>query len=246
MLVLTQQDINDYLGGLSSVDLSKRYSVSPGTIINALRRQNITTRPRAESNRTQTFITKQKARKNPRKFILTEEAIQNYNSGMSSPVLAKKLGVSTSAVISALRRQGVYVRTSGETLTKYPNGKPKKPRLTPEELSRVRSAANQGIPLEQWTEFRLDYWKRVLGSAEYKQWRAAVYKRDNYRCVWCGIYPRGHKQLQAHHIYMKSRYRRRIFDVTNGVTLCKSCHDTIRGYEEQLIDVFTAYVLSIP
>lgn len=65
--------------------------------------------------------------------------------------------------------------------------------------------------------------KRDRNSLLYKQWRSAVFQRDNYTCQSCG----SKKNLQAHHIVYwrdcvsnpKLRY-----DIENGITLCRKCH----------------------
>ena len=65
---------------------------------------------------------------------------------------------------------------------------------------------------------------------EYKVWRHDVFVRDNFTCKLCGI--RGGK-LEAHHI---ERWRDNIelrFDIANGITLCKKCHNKIKNKEKQ-------------
>lgn len=58
---------------------------------------------------------------------------------------------------------------------------------------------------------------------EYKDWRIAVYERDNYTCQCCGS--RGGK-LNAHHINSFADYPEFRYDVANGITLCIKCHDS--------------------
>lgn len=58
---------------------------------------------------------------------------------------------------------------------------------------------------------------------EYKDWRTAVYERDNYTCQCCG--QRGIK-LNAHHINQFADYPEIRYDVNNGITLCVKCHDS--------------------
>lgn len=57
--------------------------------------------------------------------------------------------------------------------------------------------------------------------AEYKAWRKAVYERDDYTCQTCG--KRGVK-LNAHHKKAYAFYPDLRYDVSNGITLCCSCH----------------------
>jgi len=70
----------------------------------------------------------------------------------------------------------------------------------------------------------------------YIKWRTAVYERDDYTCQHCG--QRG-GVLNADHIYLFSKIIEdyniksvedakacdKLWDVSNGQTLCKSCHN---------------------
>lgn len=59
-------------------------------------------------------------------------------------------------------------------------------------------------------------------SINMREWRCAVLKRDGYKCVKCG----SQKELQTHHIIhvADDPEGKHIFEVDNGITLCKECH----------------------
>lgn len=85
-----------------------------------------------------------------------------------------------------------------------------------------------------------DFTNLVYSLQSYKDWRQQVYKRDNYRCRCCGYSKRG--ELEAHHILPKSRYPEFVFDVNNGITLCKQCHRSVYGKEHKFVTLFQELV----
>lgn len=97
---------------------------------------------------------------------------------------------------------------------------------------------NKGRPPEQhynWKGGVSKFSKVLRGLIEYKDWRTAVFERDDYTCQDCG--KRGIK-LHAHHIVhlselldlhtITTRDQARacpsLWDITNGVTVCVECH----------------------
>jgi hypothetical protein len=79
-------------------------------------------------------------------------------------------------------------------------------------------------------------------SYKYNEWRKAIYERDGYKCVHCG-YDKG-RILEADHIipfsaiieklkfeqgienlYDKAINYSLLWDINNGRTLCKPCHE---------------------
>jgi 5-methylcytosine-specific restriction endonuclease McrA len=72
------------------------------------------------------------------------------------------------------------------------------------------------------TPIRLKIWR----SEEYRLWRTAVFERDDYTCQHCGT-SNGNGitvTLNADHIKPFALYPELRFDVSNGQTLCVSCH----------------------
>jgi hypothetical protein len=64
--------------------------------------------------------------------------------------------------------------------------------------------------------------KSIRQSFQYKIWRNTVFERDSYQCQDClevgGI-------LNAHHIKHFATHPELRFEIDNGLTLCKSCHN---------------------
>ncbi len=73
---------------------------------------------------------------------------------------------------------------------------------------------------------------KIRNSSEYKLWRQAVFERDNWTCVWCGI--RSSKKvkviLNADHIKPFAYFPELRFTIDNGRTLCVPCHKTTDTY----------------
>jgi 5-methylcytosine-specific restriction endonuclease McrA len=69
--------------------------------------------------------------------------------------------------------------------------------------------------------------KRLRASKEFKEWRKAVFERDNFTCQFCGI--RG-GYLEPDHIKPFAYYPLLRFDITNGRTLCRPCHKTTETF----------------
>jgi len=99
-----------------------------------------------------------------------------------------------------------------------------------------RPSPNKGIKIPKMQGKNHPNWRggitpksaQIRNSLEMKLWREAVFKRDNYTCVKCGII--GKKGLgrtvvlNADHIKPFAKYPELRFEVSNGRTMCVSCH----------------------
>lgn len=68
---------------------------------------------------------------------------------------------------------------------------------------------------------------RKRNLVKVREWRDAVYERDDFTCGLCG--QRGDK-VQAHHLDSWAEYPDRRFDVSNGVTLCRAHHKAFHDH----------------
>ena len=79
--------------------------------------------------------------------------------------------------------------------------------------------------------------RRNYNDPTYKKFRLDVLKRDKFTCQMCK--KRGKKtRLNVHHIMKWSSAASLRFDVDNGITLCKKCHDSVHGKESHYITYF--------
>lgn len=77
---------------------------------------------------------------------------------------------------------------------------------------------------------------------KYKVWSKNILSRDNYTCRICGLYG---CELNAHHLDGYHWCKKRRFDLDNGITLCKSCHDDFHkkyGKENNTKQQFQEYL----
>lgn len=78
---------------------------------------------------------------------------------------------------------------------------------------------------------------RIRQSVEYKLWRESVFRRDDYRCIWCGIRSAkglGRITIEADHIKPFSLYPELRFAIDNGRTLCAPCHRKTESFGKNL------------
>lgn len=68
----------------------------------------------------------------------------------------------------------------------------------------------------------------IRHTAKYKKWRKWVFGRDLYTCQMCG---RRGGELEVHHILPRRVFPQFYMKKENGITLCKTCHFSIKGKE---------------
>lgn len=182
-------------------------------------------------------------------FTLPTDAIERYRAGTSALTLAREWGVDAWTVIRALQRAGAETRDMSGAIKLIGTISAVQEHAAAlratGELQQRMSAGRLGIPLSEWTEFSKDRWGRERASKQWKDWRAAVFAHDGFRCVLCRATKTREAPLDPHHIWPKARHPERLYDVTNGVTLCRPCHMGITGHEGDIAPLLEAYVASI-
>ena len=64
----------------------------------------------------------------------------------------------------------------------------------------------------------------AMQTIEYKLWRSSVFERDNFTCVECKAHG---VRLEADHIKQWRDFPELRYDINNGRTLCRVCHQMI-------------------
>lgn len=109
------------------------------------------------------------------------------------------------------------------------------------EKQRRNSNPRRGVDNNMWKGGVTPIMKRLRQSLAYKNWRTAVFERDDFTCQMCN--KRG-GYLEAHHIRPVRDHKNDLLllDIDNGITLCKKCHSGITKHEEDFSLAFTSLV----
>jgi 5-methylcytosine-specific restriction endonuclease McrA len=91
-----------------------------------------------------------------------------------------------------------------------------------------RPTGRTGDKCNFWKGGKTEEYRKLKNSIEWKNWRRAVFERDDYTCQDCGI--RNEKglgrtiQMHPHHLKLQSKFPKLRFVISNGITLCNDCH----------------------
>lgn len=102
------------------------------------------------------------------------------------------------------------------------------------ETKQKKSIALRGEKSSAWKGGISQINDRIRASFKFREWRIAVFQRDHYTCQKCGSkHQKGSRPiLNVHHIKPFAQYPELRFNIENGLTLCKKCHDKIHGLEK--------------
>lgn len=104
------------------------------------------------------------------------------------------------------------------------------------------SEVHKGSGSPAWKGGVSPLYRRIRASAEFSNWRKAVYERDNYTCQKHLV--RG-TDLHPHHIFNFADHPSIRFDVDNGITLCAQAHKDFHakyGKANNTLDQLVAYL----
>lgn len=167
-------------------------------------------------------------------FSDPSEVISLYQSGKTLQEIADLFGSNKSTVYQTIKRSGIPMRTLSEARKGRPS--PMKGHIYSEE---IRAKMRGPRPSMQGSNHPRHGHKDIVGeknpnwrggitvlndparsTKEYISWKEAVYMRDKKTCSLCHI----HTGLVAHHIIDWNKEESRRYNITNGITLCASCH----------------------
>ena len=143
------------------------------------------------------------------------------------------------------RRQALSEIAKQRTGKKSPRYGKKLSEKQKQKISNSLKGRFRGPDNPQWkTDKKHRRWRQLWHSRyEYKEWRSYVFARDNYTCQMCGKPSTG--DIEAHHIKVVDKYPELIIDKDNGITLCISCHRSIKGSEKQYEKQFSEYIANL-
>lgn len=82
---------------------------------------------------------------------------------------------------------------------------------------------------------------RLRGTEEWSHWRQGVFTRDDFACQECN---QRSDKLEPHHIIPLRVSMDNPFDIKNGITLCRPCHQLTIRKEELFIEKYSKIVSS--
>lgn len=115
--------------------------------------------------------------------------------------------------------KGLFEKGHPDLVPKESRGHTKETRAKMKEFQRKNRKIGADHP--NWRGGNHTERKKEMGRAEYRDWRSAVFTRDNFTCQECGV---SGVYVEADHIKPWSLYPELRYSVSNGRTLCQPCH----------------------
>lgn len=135
--------------------------------------------------------------------------------------------------LRALRKMGEILGLFGKRRGKETIGDPKVIYFIAECYFYRAKGFVQKYALACLLDYYMPTWREIVGienlgwivdrnSKEVRVWRKRVFKRDGYKCVYCG----STEEIEAHHLIPWAESEETRADEDNGITLCNSCHSS--------------------
>lgn len=170
--------------------------------------------------------------------VLTQEFLEREHYALRKPTEQIGLEVGCSGRYVRYRMKAFGLLPLGDVLKKGKQcspetqfGGPRGPVGTEGRFKKGQPAHNKGVKGPRGA----DHWNwrggtsrdRRMGDPDYRDWRKAVFERDDYTCQMCGVHG---GRLNADHIQTWRDHPDLRYDLANGRTLCVECHRTTPTY----------------
>lgn len=133
--------------------------------------------------------------------------------------VGRKKFCSKSCFYSGRALKGLFEKGHADLVPKESRGHSEETKKKLSDVQRANPRRGEKSPL--WRGGARNERKIAMGRYEYKEWRTAVFVRDNHTCQECGV--RG-GYLEADHIKPWCAFPEFRYDINNGRTLCRPCH----------------------
>lgn len=175
-----------------------------------------------------------------KKYNIEARSSSEYMTGrILSDEHKNKISISNSKPHTDERKKNISISHKGK-------------KISEEHKSKIRNkfiGLRIGENHPMWKGGRSIIRNRLRQSFEYKNWRKLVYERDNYTCEICNS---NKNYLNCHHIITFASISETeklhtyedylncdaLWDINNGITLCKNCHENIKGREKEFEKTF--------
>ena len=108
------------------------------------------------------------------------------------------------------------------------------------EETKEKFALRTGELASNWQGGKTLEQAMIRTSEQYKIWRHDVFSRDNFVCQMPGC--PGDRYLESHHVRTFSKFPELRFEVNNGITLCRQCHNSTKNREENYESLFSEII----
>lgn len=194
-----------YLSGMTLREVAKAAGMSPVTVLKRLKAAGVERRNAGNQSSEQ--------------LKDSEWLKAKYESGLSTTQIAEEIGSTSSNVSRYLKLHGIKAR---------PTGSVKGWKMSEDGRKRVsegKKGRSLGESNPNWRGGSVHDPERNRYQA--KKWVKAVKDRDGWMCVECGA---GDGKLHAHHIRRWKLYPALRYELSNGITLCETCHQAAHGF----------------
>ena len=213
--IKTEEIVKARQNGLRYIAIAKHFGISKKAVSYHLKKANFHNGLRMTEHKTEIFMH-------------LKEICEGYLNGkLSLEKLSIKYNVNRFRLTILLKDNGVVIRDNNTT------------RRYLRELGLYKKLETKGNKNPNFKHGRYCDLKRNRISqyytVKYQQWRKAILKRDNFKCVECG----SQEKLNSHHIEPIRINVEKFYDVDNGITLCAKCHSKTYFKENLFKDRFS-------